>query len=201
MSGLEHCANERFAQHVANDLELLDVMVAGYSKNIDEGFQRIRAMYAGDWPPTLQEVEDDKDLSKLLYASTYAVRDCTLKIGQCIERIVEGKESIGKDKSLKIAEFFSECNGYYNEARSLLDGSDYQFVPVQNGEEISEWYDVLEELGLKTLLRAVDKKETLGYLKEFQSIENDNWSDAYREKVSTGIRYPDDTPVECILEA
>ncbi len=201
MSGLEHYANEKFVQHVANDPELLDVMAAGYSKNIDEGFQRIRAMYAGDWPPTLQEVEDDKDLSKLLYASTYAVRDCTLKMGQCIERIVEGKESIGKDTALKIAEFFSECNGYYNEARSLLDGFDYQFVPVQNGEEISEWYDILEELGLKTLLRAVDKKETLAYLKEFQGIENDNWSDAYREKVSTGMRYPDDTPVECILEA
>lgn len=201
MSGLEHYANERFVQHVADDPALLEVMASGYFKNIEEGFQKIRAMYAGDWPPTLQEVEDNNDLSKLLYASTYAVRDCVVKMGQCIERLVEENESIDKDQALKIAEFFSQCNGYYNEARSLLDGSEYQFVPVKNGEEISEWYDVLEELGLKTLIRAVDKKETLEYLKEFQSMKNENWSDAYREKVSTGMRYPDDTPIKCTFEA
>lgn len=201
MSGLEHYANEKFVQYVADDSALLDIMASGYSKNLEEGFQRIYATHAGNWPPSLQEVEDNNDISELLYASTYAVRDCVVKMGQCIERIIENKESIDKDQALKIAEFFSQCNGYYNEARSLLDGSDYQFIPVKNGDELSEWYDVLEELGLKTLLRVVDKKETLEYLKGFQSIENENWSETYREKVSTGMRYPGDTSIECVLEA
>ncbi|PCJ98577.1 MAG: hypothetical protein COA45_07615 [Zetaproteobacteria bacterium] len=201
MSGLEEYANGKFVTYVANDFELLNVMVHGYSKSLDEGFQGIRALHAGRWPPTLQEVEANTKLSDQLYDSTQTLRDCVIKIGQCLERISEGRGRIGTDQALEIAEFFSECNHFYHEAMPLLDRDVHQVVMVKNGEKMSDWYDVLEGLGLKTLLRTINEKDILDYCEKFQSIENDNWSNEYKRDVLSGIRYSIDTPVECILEA